>query len=489
MKKIIIAILMFPLLVFAQTNNYNILDNTSVNISGGTIDGTPVGATTPSTGAFTTLSATQNFALTTVENAVTAHAGGGQGSATALLATATFHRILTVATSADSVALPPATIGAMQCVRNDSTSGNGAQVFGTSPDTINGVATATGVALTAGVGVCFVSTAVNTWVSMTPFMQTTGTNTIGVKSNTPTLITPILGAATATSINGNIFTTGSSTYTGTAGQTYTFPAVTSTLAKLAGNTFTAGQNYAPAAGSTDSGSTLYTIYLNAGTRSTTATLMRVSGAVSSDSYFGGPINADALAWGIVGGAENGRIVTSNGHMLLGSATDDAANMLQVTGGIKGTGAVTFSGVTTGTNADFVCMAAGGVLTLQTSACTISSKRFKDQLDASDVDALSMIERLPLAQFTMKPMATKNPDINFGKPQFGLYAEDVAAVDRRLAIYEQDGVTPKSYRQEAVIALLVKGMQEQQNQINFMKWFIVVFLFVWSSIKLVNWRKP
>lgn len=47
--------------------------------------------------------------------------------------------------------------------------------------------------------------------------------------SSPTMTNPSLGVATATSINGNFLTTGSSTYTGTAGQTYTFPSATDTI--------------------------------------------------------------------------------------------------------------------------------------------------------------------------------------------------------------------------------------------------------------------
>lgn len=151
------------------------------------------------------------------------------------------------------------------------------------------------------------------------------------------------GTITGTTVSGHTFVAGSSTFTGTAGKSYIFPSVDATLAKLAGNTFIGSQNYAPAAGSTDGGSTNYVTYLNAGTRSTTATLMRVSGAVSSDAYFGGPINADAIAWGVVGGAENGRITTSTGNMSLGSATDDGVNKLQITGMSKFTGHVVSAG--------------------------------------------------------------------------------------------------------------------------------------------------
>lgn len=60
----------------------------------------------------------------------------------------------------------------------------------------------------------------------------TGTGSI-VLATSPTLVTPTLGVATATSINGNIFTTGSSTYTGTAAAVYTFPGSSATIAGLA----------------------------------------------------------------------------------------------------------------------------------------------------------------------------------------------------------------------------------------------------------------
>ncbi len=82
----------------------------------------------------------------------------------------------------------------------------------------------------------------------------TGTGAL-VFANTPTLVTPVLGAATATSINGNTFTTGTYTLTGVAGKTLTFnknltlegtdattmtfPTTSATIARTdAANTFT-----------------------------------------------------------------------------------------------------------------------------------------------------------------------------------------------------------------------------------------------------------
>lgn len=131
--------------------------------------------------------------------------------------------------------------------------------------------------------------------------------------------------------------------------------------------------------------------------------------------------------------------------------------------------VFLSSTTTGTNADFLCLSSAGQILLQTSACTISSKRFKENIHELDGKmALDEILQLKPVEFNMKPGKKPNPDPNFGKKQTGLIAEDVANVDPRLAIYENDMKTPKSYRQEAVISLLVRAMQEQQSEINGLK---------------------
>ena len=87
---------------------------------------------------------------------LTATAGGGRANALPL--TAGINRVSTVATAADSVALPPAYGGQVVIVVNAAAT-NAMQVFaavGTS-DTINGVAAATGISLAAGKADSFVS--------------------------------------------------------------------------------------------------------------------------------------------------------------------------------------------------------------------------------------------------------------------------------------------------------------------------------------------
>jgi hypothetical protein len=94
---------------------------------------------------------------------LTAHAGGGQASA--LLLAAQFNRIDTVATAADSVKLPvPLYIGQEIEVMNNAAS-NSMQVFGSGTDTINGVATGTGVAQAAGKFAMYKATSIGTAAS------------------------------------------------------------------------------------------------------------------------------------------------------------------------------------------------------------------------------------------------------------------------------------------------------------------------------------
>ena len=126
------------------------------------------------------------------------------------------------------------------------------------------------------------------------------------------------------------------------------------------------------------------------------------------------------------------------------------------------------------------MAAGGVLTLQTSACTISSLRFKDVLGELSPDRMvADIMALHPLEFKMKRPIEPNADPNYERPQIGLIAENVASVDPRLSIYDDDMKTPKSYRQEGVIAALIVTAQSQEAQIRHLQMASIV-AFVWLS---------
>jgi hypothetical protein len=112
---------------------------------------------TPSGGSQTTLSShlrTPTFGDVTVSgklyrsttDALTAHAGGGRSSATAL--PSAINRVTTVATGADSVVLPTSVAGMQITVINGGA--NAMQVFAAGSDTINGTAGSTGVSQASG---------------------------------------------------------------------------------------------------------------------------------------------------------------------------------------------------------------------------------------------------------------------------------------------------------------------------------------------------
>lgn len=100
------------------------------------------------------------FALDNFAAGITAHASGGQTSATALVKAV--NQVDTVANAADSVKLPaPTKVGQLVVVINNAAT-NAMQVFGSGTDTINGIATATGVSQAAGKTAIYVATTTGT---------------------------------------------------------------------------------------------------------------------------------------------------------------------------------------------------------------------------------------------------------------------------------------------------------------------------------------
>lgn len=95
-----------------------------------------------------------------VVTGLTAHAGGGQASATAL--TGAINVVATVGTAADSVKLPAPTLVGQEVVVINNAAVNSMQVFGSGTDTINGAATGTGVAQAAGKTATYVAVTIGT---------------------------------------------------------------------------------------------------------------------------------------------------------------------------------------------------------------------------------------------------------------------------------------------------------------------------------------
>lgn len=98
--------------------------------------------------------------LTSRTNAITAFAGGGQGSAVAL--TRYINRVTTVGTAADSVKLPAASAGDSVVVINAAAS-NSMNVFPATGDAINALSANTALAQAAGVTRLYFCAVAGTW--------------------------------------------------------------------------------------------------------------------------------------------------------------------------------------------------------------------------------------------------------------------------------------------------------------------------------------
>ena len=100
-----------------------------------------------------------------VEDTITATAGGVQATAKLLDATKSVHNVTTVATAADAVRLPLAIGSGVQHLVNNS-GGASMKVYGSGIDTIDAVATATGVSVGVGKARLLIDIAVGKWISL-----------------------------------------------------------------------------------------------------------------------------------------------------------------------------------------------------------------------------------------------------------------------------------------------------------------------------------
>jgi hypothetical protein len=178
---------------------------------------------------------------------LTAHAGGTQAGALQLAAV--INRVATVASTADSVALPLATAGGFCIIVNDAS--NALQAFGAGTDTINDVATATGIPIPGKsmiVFSCATAAPAGKWYSGAPISVAAGksltVNNIltlaGTDATTMTFpgtsdtVVTLAAAQTLTNktINGSQLVAASVTSTQIDPQTIQYATVTPTVANF-----------------------------------------------------------------------------------------------------------------------------------------------------------------------------------------------------------------------------------------------------------------
>lgn len=285
------------------------------------------------------------------DTAITAHAGGTQAAALSLKSAYRFHNVTTVATAADSVKLPPARVGEFHFVKN-SAAANAMQVYGSGTDTIDSVATATGVSQLAGDGVLYVCIVNGDWLRLGGVQATEVFGAITVDSIAAGDAS--LGVTGLASTQGGAIalTGGTSSTAGNAGGAVTLTGGTPGSTGIGGAvTLTAGPG-----GSASNNGGVSSLVGGAGTAGNgVGGVSKVVGGAGQGSGAGGAAQVTGGAGGAtgVGGAVN----------ITGGAPTDAAGGAVVIAGAAGVGTNRAGGLASVTGGASTGSATGGVASL------------------------------------------------------------------------------------------------------------------------------
>lgn len=244
---------------------------------------------------------------------------------------------------------------------------------------------------------------------------TTGSGSV-VLATSPTLVTPTLGVAIATSLNGNTFTTGTYTLTGTAGKTLTFsnsitlagtdsttmtfPTTTATIARTdAGQTFTGVQTMTSPSITTSivTASTTFACFNTVATTLTfggAATTLTVGGTPTTAVTHNYSTNATANAvtktvnlgtGGASGSTSNINVGSANGGTLTINAPTTAigTGSITMTGSIAATGARVTKGWFTDIESTNTPTVGGVALPTASSTTTLTNKRITRRLTTTN----------------------------------------------------------------------------------------------------------
>lgn len=124
-----------------------------------------------------------------------------------------------------------------------------------------------------------------------------------------------------------------------------------------------------------------------------------------------------------------------------------------------------SSTSASTQTGFWCYDGSAQLIRDSVSCIVSARRFKERIKPLEAGLSEVVKLKPVRfHYTRKFNGFLQSDPNYSGEQVGFIADDVLALDPRLAIVEKDGTTPHGVRYENMVALLAKAIQEQQVQI-------------------------
>lgn len=168
-----------------------------------------------------------------------------------------------------------------------------------------------------------------------------------------------------------------------------------------------------------------------------------------------------------GGINIGSATTSPGAGLFAiqSTTDASASTggaLQVAGGASVAKRFWLPAITAsaGLQTAVLCQSSGGEVIADSVACLASSARFKDIAGPMEDGVLAKLAALPMWRWNYKPEGI----FHNNNEHVGPIAEDVAAMDSRLAGYDSDGKV-RTYSTEQLLAFTIKAVQELNQRLN------------------------
>lgn len=165
---------------------------------------------------------------------------------------------------------------------------------------------------------------------------------------------------------------------------------------------------------------------------------------------GGLLRLDTVNAGVY--STNPAITVIRNTALVGIGTNAPGKQLDVVGSFRASTEVTMLSLTaaSGTPSSICQNAATKEITVNAAlTCTVSGRQFKHDINPIEVSALDLIRGIEPSSFIYNDSTI---------PRWGFIAEQVASVDRKFGD-GWDGDAPKSIDQNAILAVVVKALQE------------------------------
>lgn len=120
------------------------------------------------------------------------------------------------------------------------------------------------------------------------------------------------------------------------------------------------------------------------------------------------------------------------------------------------GAMAISGVPNSTGDEYLCHSVNGDVSTSTTACGVSSQRYKHNIqDLDSSDGIDLVRKL-------RPVSFEYNSNN--RKALGFVAEEVEPLENRLSVYENDGTTVRGVDYIQIVPILTKALQEVDKNV-------------------------